>query len=731
MNRRYFFLTAACAALLTASAFPLQAADAPAAPAELAKIRELNVSLLDKLSSSVVWIDYYFRLDDKGRQPEFTVTYMCPNCNSPHTGSARAYIDEERPFRVSGFAVAPDEFIAADIMLLPEWLDRIEVSSGEGKLPAKIVAYYPEQKSVRLKTAQPLPGVKPLQFQPAGDGKKLYSFFLVDEASIPVAGVAPYAPAQVSRIVETGLDTVTTLPNSMVVDAEGNVVNLSMLEEMPLDLLLKNPVPADWRQLGAAEQEAQLTAFGKTVADNVFNVRIQLAPSDSEQPQNRYGMGMEDGDDVNEITIPGILLDSGKLLIPAALPPEMTARLDSITLTVDGKAVEAAFAGSLKNYGAMLAQPAEKLPGSGFKLSTERMVRYYRVPLFGARLHSYGNQLDISVFPEWIETFATGPKGILVPQTSNSSNALFAEDGTLLGLPLQSRIPGSRQSNGMTMIPADTLAALLADPANNFDAANIPRAKEERNRMAWLGVEVQPLDQELARANDAAQLTDDGSTGLLITQVYPDSPASAMGLKVGEILLQLIPADSKRTIELEGSDYDGNIFHGSFPWDQYDGLPEMYYDQIPQPWGSARNALNRLLTSIGIGNKATLTVIDQGKLVRHELTIAQAPPTFDNAPRYADRDMGLTLADTTFEVRNYFRMKPEDAGIVVAKVRAGGKASVAGIKPYEIVVSVNDTPVHNIEEFQKLIAGQSELRLGIRRLAATRIVTIKLTQPEK
>jgi S1-C subfamily serine protease len=80
----------------------------------------------------------------------------------------------------------------------------------------------------------------------------------------------------------------------------------------------------------------------------------------------------------------------------------------------------------------------------------------------------------------------------------------------------------------------------------------------------------------------------------------------------------------------------------------------------------------------------------------------------------------------TYEVRRYFRKKPGDAGVIVAKIEPGSKASVSGLKPYEIITHINDKLVRSVEDFEKLIAGQSELRLAVKRMTRGRVVKIKM-----
>jgi S1-C subfamily serine protease len=58
-------------------------------------------------------------------------------------------------------------------------------------------------------------------------------------------------------------------------------------------------------------------------------------------------------------------------------------------------------------------------------------------------------------------------------------------------------------------------------------------------------------------------------------------------------------------------------------------------------------------------------------------------------------------------------------------VEAGGRASVAGVKPYEIITHINDQPVNGVKDLEQATSGSGELRLSIKRMAKGRIVTIK------
>jgi serine protease Do len=234
------------------------------------------------------------------------------------------------------------------------------------------------------------------------------------------------------------------------------------------------------------------------------------------------------------------------------------------------------------------------------------------------------------------------------------------------------------------------------------------------------------LDQELARINNVSDLTRDGQIGALVSYVYENSPAAAAGVKPGDILLRLHVEGEPRPVDVRVEDY-GFGRMGSFPWEQLDQVPEQYFDQIPTPWPPVENTLNRQLTEIGFGKKFAAEFFTAGQVVTKDFQVVQSPPHYNSAAKFKSEDLGLTVRDLTYEIRRYFQRPAEEGGVVVSKVEPGSKAAVSGIKPYEIVTHVNDQPVTAVGDFEKLTAGQDELRLKIKRMTKGRVVKIKMT----
>lgn len=160
-------------------------------------------------------------------------------------------------------------------------------------------------------------------------------------------------------------------------------------------------------------------------------------------------------------------------------------------------------------------------------------------------------------------------------------------------------------------------------------------------------------------------------------------------------------------------------------WEMLDQVPEEYFERLPKPWGSAERP-HRTLTDISFGTPFSADIYRNGTLITRDLAVTESPAHFDSAKHFKSEDAGITVRDLTYEVRRYFQLKPDDVGVIISKVEKGGKGAVAGLKPYEIILSVNDTPIASSADFEKAIGAGGELRLNVKRMTVGRIVKLKL-----
>jgi hypothetical protein len=313
---------------------------------------------------------------------------------------------------------------------------------------------------------------------------------------------------------------------------------------------------------------------------------------------------------------------------------------------------------------------------------------------------------------------------------------LFSLGGELVALPLtvrekvasQGEYAGrSRLDYQSSVLSAADLTEILADPGA-LDPDNRPLSEAEENRLAWLGVELQAMDPDLARFNKVVDLTNGGETGGIVTFVYDHSPAAKAGIEVGDILVRLHIKGQPRPLEVQVSPYD--MGWGAQYLEALDQIDPSYYDQIPPPWGGAETTLTRSLTDVGFGTPFTAEVFRGGAILRLEFAVEEGPAHYGAAAKFKSEAAGLTVKDLTYEARRFFQLTPEDAGVIVSNIEQGEGAAVAGIKPFELIVAVNDAPVHSVGDFEAAIAGGGELRFSIMRMHMGRLVKIRVPEGE-
>jgi serine protease Do len=168
-----------------------------------------------------------------------------------------------------------------------------------------------------------------------------------------------------------------------------------------------------------------------------------------------------------------------------------------------------------------------------------------------------------------------------------------------------------------------------------------------------LGVMIQEVNQSLANSFGLDQ-----AQGALVSRVTPGSAAAKAGLKSGDVILKLDGEQINRSIDL-----------------------------------SSRVA------TMAPGTKAELEVWRDGKRQRVAVTVGEAPAQQQAA---AAEQADLSGARLGVAVRELSPEEQQQAkvtgGVLVEQV--AGAAAKAGIRPGDIIVSVNQKPVKSVEELR-------------------------------
>jgi hypothetical protein len=258
-----------------------------------------------------------------------------------------------------------------------EVIERITVKGPDGTvLPAKADRLLTKAPGRILRIEGKLPAAwLPLQFAEQADVTAETKLF------VATMGIGRYYHIYV-RACEYGLNWDNTMdcghcirvPNvysaGVLCNAEGKPVGVTCLDEIAL-----GPGGPAWRGKDiladpglSEEQQKQLEEkIKQQFAKNMYEIRIMPRPEPQEEEEVDFGRrfrGRYSGQQpVEEILIYGLGFADNKLLIPEAMPREMVAGIDTITVKAGDESLPARFRGVLKECSATVIELEKgKLP---------------------------------------------------------------------------------------------------------------------------------------------------------------------------------------------------------------------------------------------------------------------------------------------------------------------------------------------------------------------------------
>ena len=154
-------LSTTLASCLAAAALVAPANVSFAAPA--AADASTQQAILKAVTPSLVRVEYHLQFD-KGEGPQRRLP------GQGRRGAAAAgeltdldqLIDDERPWEVGAFLIAPRRVVLTDPMIHPRFIQKILVRSGDKTVAAKPAAYVVDRDAVILELEGDLPGAEPI-----------------------------------------------------------------------------------------------------------------------------------------------------------------------------------------------------------------------------------------------------------------------------------------------------------------------------------------------------------------------------------------------------------------------------------------------------------------------------------------------------------------------------------------------------------------------------------------
>ena len=181
-------------------------------------------------------------------------------------------------------------------------------------------------------------------------------------------------------------------------------------------------------------------------------------------------------------------------------------------------------------------------------------------------------------------------------------------------------------------------------------------------------MKLQPITQSLAE-----QFKVKVNQGVLVAEVFPDTPAAKAGLKAGDIIVGFAGKPVSSPQELQG-------------------LVEMV-----KPGSTESLAIIREGKPMTLPVKCAAMPANYGRC-RHGVA---ARPQEGRASRF--EKLGIQVQDLTPALAKQLGVKVEH-GVVITDVRSGSPAESAGLRTGMVITEVNHQPVKTVEDFRKALA---------------------------
>ncbi len=265
-----------------------------------------------------------------------------------------------------------------------------------------------------------------------------------------------------------------------------------------------------------------------------------------------------------------------------------------------------------------------------------------------------GRDINAGPYDDYIQVDAPINRG-------NSGGPLFDAQGRLLGVNTAIYSPTGGSVGIGFAIPADTVRTVVADLRT-----------DGRVDRGWLGVQIQPVTEELAAALGLKE-----ATGVLVAGVVPDGPAAGIDIQPGDVILKA----------------------GGQTLKDYKDLP-------------------KLVAATQAGSAMTLDLVRNGRPLQVVAKIGAMPDEGRQASRGPDDKavtgprLGLQLAPLTPELRREAGLDANAKGVLVAKVEPNSPADRAGIEPGTLISMVGGQPVATPQEVVVAVRKAAEEKQG-------------------
>jgi len=187
--------------------------------------------------------------------------------------------------------------------------------------------------------------------------------------------------------------------------------------------------------------------------------------------------------------------------------------------------------------------------------------------------------------------------------------------------------------------------------------------EEGRVIRGYLGIDIQPVDDKLAKAFGLPE-----PAGAVVNGVREDSPAQDAGLQTEDVI----------------TEFDGTKIRDS-------------------------NHLMNLVASYKPGTRVPVTIWRDGKAKTFQIKLGERPeedqPAKLTSSEVQEDKLGLQVATLTPSLARQLEIDPDESGVVVTDLEEGGQAAKEGMQVGDLIREVNRQPVRTAVDFRRAVAG--------------------------
>jgi serine protease Do len=209
-------------------------------------------------------------------------------------------------------------------------------------------------------------------------------------------------------------------------------------------------------------------------------------------------------------------------------------------------------------------------------------------------------------------------------------------------------------------------------------------------RRAYLGVGIQPMNAAIAKKFHVQP-----REGVLVTEVFPKTPAAKAGLQAGDVIVQ----------------FDSQAI----------GSPQELQVAVER----STMGESQKLVVVRDGNRKELTFVpeEQPKNYGEPAAEESSPPSQLSEPQGA---LGMELDTLTPEIAKRLGV-PNASGVVITAIQPDSPAARLGLKPGMVIAELDRQPVQDLEQAMKVLTDVKEdgVLLLVRSQAGSRYLLLK------